>query len=151
MVITDDGELALAIRKAGGLGYSSLGLKKARISKEDIQHPSFTRHDYMGWNYRMPELCCAVALAQVERMDELVDVRVHAAKALDVVVFNGAIEDVDIVKYEQKLIDVAVDRVNALRENASASSLNQRRAPTPHIDHLRLRRASGHAAARCGS
>jgi perosamine synthetase len=86
MVITDDDELALAIRKAGGLGYSSLGLKKARIAKEDIQHPSFARHDYMGWNYRMPELCCAVALAQVERMDELVDVRVQAAKALDAVV-----------------------------------------------------------------
>jgi len=86
MVITDDGELALAIRKAGGLGYSSLGLKKARISKKDIQHPSFTRHDYMGWNYRMPELCCAVALAQVERMNELVDVRIQAANILDAVV-----------------------------------------------------------------
>ena len=33
----------------------------------------------MGWNYRMPELCCAVALAQVENIDFLVERRKKVA------------------------------------------------------------------------
>ena len=36
--------------------------------KTDIQDPSYKRHASMGWNYRMPELCSAVALGQVERI-----------------------------------------------------------------------------------
>jgi perosamine synthetase len=37
----------------------------------------------MGWNYRMPELCCAVALAQVENIDALVNVRVQSAQIFE--------------------------------------------------------------------
>lgn len=79
MIITDDESLAVRIRKAAGLGYTTLGAKKARITKDEIQSPTFERHDYPGWNYRMPELCCAVALAQLERLDDLVRVRLDAA------------------------------------------------------------------------
>jgi len=79
MIITDDESLAIRIRKAAGLGYTTLGAKKARITKEEIQSPTFERHDYPGWNYRMPELCCAVALAQLERLDDLVRVRLDAS------------------------------------------------------------------------
>ena len=32
-------------------------------------------HDYIGWNYRLPELCAAVGLAQLERLDEFVAYR----------------------------------------------------------------------------
>jgi perosamine synthetase len=80
MIITDDEALAVRIRKAAGLGYTTLGSKKAKITKSEIQHPTFERHDYLGWNYRMSELCCAVALAQLERLDELVAVRLEAAR-----------------------------------------------------------------------
>ncbi len=79
MVVTDDEALAVKIRKAAGLGYTTLGSRKAKITKEEIQNPCFERHDFLGWNYRMPELCCAVALAQLERLDELVQVRVESA------------------------------------------------------------------------
>ena len=75
IIITHDEKLAVGIRKVGGLGYSTIGAKKARITKEEIQHPSFLRHDAIGWNYRMSELNCAVALAQTERVDELVAIR----------------------------------------------------------------------------
>jgi len=34
----------------------------------------------MGWNYRMPELCAAVALAQVENIEPLVARRVEVAR-----------------------------------------------------------------------
>ncbi len=80
IIITDDPDYALRIRKFAGLGYSTLSPENARISKEDIQHPDFLRHDTFGWNYRMPELCCGVALAQTERMDQLVALRREAAR-----------------------------------------------------------------------
>lgn len=80
MVLTNDKRLAENIRKVQSLGYSGVSAKKAKISKLDIQDPNYLRHQSMGWNYRMPELCCAVALAQVERIDELVEVRIKSAK-----------------------------------------------------------------------
>lgn len=83
IVITDDEAFAVKIRKAAGLGYTTLGSRKAKITKEEIQNPGFERHDFPGWNYRMSELCCAVALAQLERLDELVQVRVESAKLLE--------------------------------------------------------------------
>ena len=75
IIITNNEDLALGIRKVSGLGYKSLGAKNAKIKKNVIQHPSFERHDYIGWNYRMSELNCAVALAQTERADELINQR----------------------------------------------------------------------------
>ena len=68
------------------LGYRGVDAKKGKISKLDIQDPTYERHVTMGWNYRMPELCAAVALAQLERIEQLVDVRVQAAKRLNEVV-----------------------------------------------------------------
>jgi len=75
IVITNNKDLAVGIRKVTGLGYKNIGATKARISKDEIQHPSFERHDYIGWNYRMSELNCAVALAQTERSEELINPR----------------------------------------------------------------------------
>ena len=80
IVTTNDPDLALKLRRFSGLGYGSIGLEKGRISKDDIQSPDFERHVMLGWNYRPSDLCGAVALAQLERLDELVDVRKHAAK-----------------------------------------------------------------------
>jgi perosamine synthetase len=75
IVTTNSQDLAIGIRKVSGLGYKNIGAKKARISKDEIQHPTFKRHDYVGWNYRMSELNCAVALAQTERAEELINPR----------------------------------------------------------------------------
>ena len=80
IVTTNDQDLAIGIRKVSGLGYKNIGAKKARISKDEIQHPSFERHDYIGWNYRMSELNCAVALAQTERAEELINPRKEIGK-----------------------------------------------------------------------
>jgi len=88
IVTTNSKDLAIGIRKVSGLGYKNIGAKKARISKDEIQHPSFERHDYVGWNYRMSELNCAVALAQTERVEELIQPRKEAGKAFEEAV-NG--------------------------------------------------------------
>jgi len=44
----------------------------------------------MGWNYRMPELCCAVALAQTEDIDTLVQRRIDVAN-----IFSEATREFD--------------------------------------------------------
>lgn len=79
MILTDDLQLAENIRKVQSLGYAGVSATKAKITKRDIQDPAYSRHVTMGWNYRMPELCCAVALAQVENIDALVGRRIEVA------------------------------------------------------------------------
>lgn len=72
VILTDNLELAEKIRKVQSLGYAGVSATKGKITKLDIQDPDYSRHVSMGWNYRMGELCCAVALAQVENIDALV-------------------------------------------------------------------------------
>jgi perosamine synthetase len=83
MVITDDNALAEKIRKVQSLGYAGVSATKGKITKNDIQDPNYDRHVTMGWNYRMPELCCAVALGQLENIDLLVETRIKSAKLYD--------------------------------------------------------------------
>lgn len=93
MVITDDEEFATRLRRVSSLGYAGVGAAKGKITKLDIQDPDYERHVSMGWNYRMPELCCAVALAQVERIDELVQRRQEVAA-----LFAAAIDGYDWIR-----------------------------------------------------
>lgn len=79
MVLTNNDELALKLRRYSGLGYSTIGLEKGRISKDDIQNPKFERHVVLGWNYRPSDLVGAVLLAQTQRLEELVEMRIIAA------------------------------------------------------------------------
>lgn len=80
MVCTNDIEAADRIRRFSVLGYASVSAKAGKISKDDIQNPNYNRHVSMGYNYRMPDLCAAVVLGQIERMDELVERRIDSAK-----------------------------------------------------------------------
>ncbi len=83
-ITTNDEELATKIRQMSCLGYGSVkgAAGKGRITRETIQDPAFLRHTSIGWNYRLSELCCAVLLGQVERMDELVQTRLDSAAAM---------------------------------------------------------------------
>lgn len=87
MLCTDDEELADRARKFSCLGYASVSSRKGKISRDDIQHPDYTRHVSLGFNFRMSEVNAAVALGQVERARELVDVRIHAGS-----LFAAAVE-----------------------------------------------------------
>ena len=82
MVITDDAELALKIRKTGGLGYRTLqaGEGIRQLLPSEFQDPDYKRHDTLGWNYRMNEITAAVGLAQLERVDFLVSRRQKVAQ-----------------------------------------------------------------------
>jgi perosamine synthetase len=79
MVCTNDVDAADLVRRFAVLGYASVSAKAGKISKDDIQNPNYSRHASMGYNYRMPDLCAAVTLAQIERIDELVQRRIDSA------------------------------------------------------------------------
>ena len=80
MVITNDEKLANKIRKVQSLGYANVDAKKGKILKSEIQDPKYKRHEMLGWNYRMSELCSAVALGQLDRIHDLVKARIRAAE-----------------------------------------------------------------------
>jgi perosamine synthetase len=83
MVTTDSEELAESMRKIGGHGFRNLKASEGRVrlNMDVFQDPHYKRHDVVGWNYRMPEFTAAVALAQLERIDELVELRRQSAAA----------------------------------------------------------------------
>ena len=62
MVVTDDAELAERVRRLRDQGYN-VKLRKWLI------------HDVVGYNYRMTNLQAAIGLAQLERVEELVEKR----------------------------------------------------------------------------
>ncbi len=82
MVITNNEDYAVKIRKFGGLGYRTLtggaGIKP--LLPEEFQNPFFKRHDQIGLNYRMPEVVAAIGLAQLERIEFLVERRRKVAE-----------------------------------------------------------------------
>jgi perosamine synthetase len=90
MITTDDEELATKIRRMSSLGYAAVsgGAGKSKITREVIQDPAYLRHSSIGWNYRLSEICAAVLLGQVERLEELVQTRLDSALALSEAV-NG--------------------------------------------------------------
>ena len=84
MVITDNEAYAEAVRKIGGHGFRHLRADEGRVrlNQDHFQSPDYKRHDTLGWNYRLSEFNAAVALAQFERVDELVDMRTKSADIL---------------------------------------------------------------------
>jgi len=88
ITITDDENLALKIRRAAVLGYSALTARpgETTIPQELRCLPSFARHAEFGYNFRLPEIAAAAALGELERLDELVQMRkICAARFADVV------------------------------------------------------------------
>lgn len=93
MITTNDEELANRVRRFNSLGYAGVSANKGKITKEDIQDPEYERHVSLGFNYRLSELCSAVVLAQVERLEELVQKRIEVAN-----LYAQAIEGCDWLK-----------------------------------------------------
>jgi len=94
MVTTNDEDLATAVRRMNSLGYAAVGAAagKGKIIRETIQDPLYERHSSVGYNYRMSELCAAVALAQLERLEELVALRSLSARILGDALTKSALQ-----------------------------------------------------------
>ena len=97
MLITDDEELADKARRLNCLGYAGVNAKQGKITRNDIQDPNYSRHISFGYNYRMSELQAACALAQLERIDELVEQRVSVARILDEVIADESVVKKQVV------------------------------------------------------
>ncbi len=82
MLVTDDEDLAVKMRKFGTLGYAAVssGDGRVRLNRAIFQDPNYKRHDLFGYNYRMPEIAAALGLAQTERLDFFVDLRIKVAE-----------------------------------------------------------------------
>jgi perosamine synthetase len=82
ILVTNDEALAQKARKIGGHGFKNLRAEegRTRLNQEIFQNPDYLRHDMLGWNYRLSEFGSAVALAQLERARELVDLRIKSAQ-----------------------------------------------------------------------
>lgn len=86
MLITNNEELADKARRFSSLGYAGVSARQGKITRRDIQDPSYSRHVSLGFNYRMSEVQAAVALGQVERAKELVENRLNVARIFDQVI-----------------------------------------------------------------
>ena len=92
ILITNNSEYAKMARKVGGHGFKNLEADEGRVKADlDVfQNPNYKRHDTIGWNYRLSEFLSAIAVAQLERLDDLVQLRIDSAK-----IFLDAIQDCD--------------------------------------------------------
>lgn len=88
IIVTNNEEYATAMRKFNSLGYAAMksGDGRIRINKDIFQDPNYKRHDSLGLNYRMPEVAAALGLAQTERLDHFVNLRIDIAKMFHEVV-----------------------------------------------------------------
>ncbi len=91
MLTTNNPYLADIARRFTSLGYAGVSGKQAKITRRDIQDPNYNRHISVGYNYRMSEVQSAVMLGQLERIQELVDIRIKVGKIFDEVVAGSAI------------------------------------------------------------
>ncbi|MBD1141560.1 DegT/DnrJ/EryC1/StrS family aminotransferase [Pelagibacterales bacterium SAG-MED32] len=86
ILLTNNEDLAEKARKFAGGGFKNLTSDKSKLAAiipEEFQSPDFIRHDALGLNYRIPEFCAAVALAQFEMVEEKVKIRRDIAKLYD--------------------------------------------------------------------
>ena len=82
MVVTDDAVLAERIRKFGGLGYKHLTAELGRVeaNPDTFHDPDYKRHDCVGYNYRMPELCAEKGYQSMPFLKQLISARQEIAK-----------------------------------------------------------------------
>jgi perosamine synthetase len=83
IVTTSNKNLATKIRKFAGVGFKNITAErgKKRIDKDKFQNPNWIRHDMFAYNYRMPEICAAVGLAQTEKIKFFIKKRIEAGLA----------------------------------------------------------------------
>ena len=91
MLCTNNEDFANEARRFSSLGYAGVSAKQGKITRNDIQDPNYSRHISLGFNYRLSEGNAAIALGQLERAKELVELRIAVAKIFDEVIDNQSL------------------------------------------------------------
>ena len=71
-----------------------------KTDKNVWQNPNYERHDEIGWNYRMPEINSALAYAQFERLEDIVNLRKQSAN-----IFREVIKDCEYLVPQKEFDD----------------------------------------------
>ena len=102
MLLTNCEEYAVRARKFGGIGYRHMTATAGRTSLalSDVQDPSYERFDTIGLNYRMSEASAAIGLAQLERIDFIVERRIAVAN-----MFAEAVKDCNWIVPQKALYE----------------------------------------------
>ena len=74
IVTTNNKKFATRMRKLNSAGYKNLTASggKIRINRDKFQNPKWVRHDTFAYNYRLSEICAAVGIAQLEKLNYFV-------------------------------------------------------------------------------
>ena len=98
MLTTNNKTLATKIRKFSDLGYRKLTAKPITNEnfKDKIQKPNYKRHELLGLNYRMPEVCAAIMLAQLKKSKYFLNKRIDCAKK-----FIDVLKDCEWIKIQK--------------------------------------------------
>lgn len=77
IVTTNNKKYATKMRKLNSAGYKNLTASggKIRINRDKFQNPKWIRHDTFAYNYRLSEICAAVGIAQLEKLNYFVNLR----------------------------------------------------------------------------
>jgi perosamine synthetase len=81
MLVTNDEAIAERARKFSILGYATLKARSGEqtVTMDQVQRPDFIRHELIAPNYRLPEICAAMMVAQLENIDKFVQKRQQIA------------------------------------------------------------------------
>ena len=81
-VVSNNPKLAMRARKFAGIGYKhpTADAGRTHLAIDTVQDPEYRRFDLMGLNYRMNDISAAIALGQLERVDEIVGKRKAVGK-----------------------------------------------------------------------
>jgi len=82
IITTNNSVYARQARKIAGHGYKNLQAKcgQVKLNQSIYQNPHYKRHDEIGWNYRLSEFGAAISLAQLEHLEEKVEMRIKTAE-----------------------------------------------------------------------
>jgi perosamine synthetase len=82
ILVTNNEIFAEKARKISNHGFKNQTASEGRtkLNLDIFQNPNYKRHECIGWNYRLSEFNAAVALAQLEKSDYLVNLRKENAK-----------------------------------------------------------------------
>ena len=77
MIVTDDDHLAETCRSLRNQGRSDM------TGKDDPAHTTtggaWLTHQHLGYNYRLSEIACALGIAQMQRLDQILEARRRVA------------------------------------------------------------------------